>query len=167
MTDPAPSGPAQPAALQVEEVAPDHPEALALIAGSEAELAALYPPEHRFAFSPQELVAAGVRFCIARRSPAADATPLGCGGLAPLPGYAELKRIYVAPDARGRGVARALLARLEAIACELNLPLIRLETGHLSPAAIGLYTRQGYAQIGPFGAYTENGSSVFMEKRLG
>ncbi|MEL6235393.1 MAG: GNAT family N-acetyltransferase [Pseudomonadota bacterium] len=158
---------AQAGAVQIDEIPPDHPDALALIAGSEAELAALYPPEHRLAFSPQELAAAKVRFCIARTRPASGATLLGCGGVAPLSGYAELKRVYVTPQARGRGVAEALLRRLEAIARQLDLPVMRLETGHLSPAAIALYTRQGYVRIGPFGAYVENGSSLFMEKRLG
>lgn len=145
------------------EESPGTPDALALIAASEAELAALYPPEHRFAFSPEALIAAGVRFCLARR----DGVAVGCGGLAPLPSYGELKRVYVAPAARGSGVAPALLAHLEAIARILALPCIRLETGHRSPAAIGLYRREGYARIGAFGDYAENGSSLFMEKRLG
>lgn len=149
--------------LVVSEEDPGGPDALDLIAGSEAELAAIYPPENRFAFSPDELAAAGVRFCIARR----DGKALGCGGIAPLSGYGELKRVYVVPDARGSGVAGALLSRLEEIARGLGLPLVRLETGHLSPAAIGLYTRAGYDRIGAFGSYRENGSSVFMEKRLG
>ena len=150
------------APLAFEEVAPDHPDALALIAGSEAELSALYAPEHRYAFSPRELIEAGVVFVVARR----DGAPVGCGGMAPLDGYGELKRIYV-PDAfRGAGVAKALVARLEEIARARRLPLMRLETGEASPEALGLYARLGYARRGPFGGYAENGSSVFMEKRL-
>lgn len=146
----------------IAPASPDTPEALALIAGSEAELASLYIPEHRFAFSPQELIDAGVVFLIAR----ADGAPVACGGIAPLDGYAELKRIYVTPDWRGTGAAAAILAALEDEARKLGLPLARLETGAASPAAIRLYAREGYARRGPFGAYAENGSSVFMEKRL-
>jgi putative acetyltransferase len=140
----------------------DHPDALRLIGESEAELAALYPPEHRSAFSPEQLIAAGVIFLLARREGAA----LGCGGLAPLDGYGELKRIFTTRAARGGGVARAVLAGLEAEARALGLDLLRLETGHRSPEAIALYARCGYARRGPFGGYVENGSSVFMEKRL-
>ncbi|SEA77832.1 GNAT family N-acetyltransferase [Rubrimonas cliftonensis] len=140
----------------------ESPEALALIAQSEAELAAIYPAEVRFAFSPQELVAAKVRFVVAWL----DGAPAGCGGVAPLEGYGELKRIFTTRAARGRGVGRAVVTALEAEALSLGLPLARLETGHLSPEAISLYTALGYALRGPFGDYAENGSSVFMEKRL-
>ncbi len=151
------------APLVVEATAPDHPDALALIAGSEAELASLYPPEHRFAFSPEQLVASGTVFVVARR----EGAPFGCGGVAPLDGYGELKRIYVAPAARGTGVAKAVIRRLEEIARDRGLPVMRLETGVASLEAIGLYESLGYARRGPFGAYAENGSSVFMEKALG
>jgi putative acetyltransferase len=149
--------------FDIAAVSPDAPEALALIAGSEAELASLYIPEHRFAFSPQELIDAGVVFLVAR----ADGVPMACGGIAPLDGYGELKRIYVAPDWRGAGAAAAIVSALEAEARALGLPLARLETGAASPAAIRLYTREGYARRGPFGSYAENGSSVYMEKALG
>lgn len=149
--------------FDIRPVRPDAPEALALIAGSEAELASLYIPEHRFAFSPQELIDAGVVFLIAR----VDGVPVACGGIAPLDGYAELKRIYVVPERRGTGAAPAILAALEDEARRLGLPIARLETGEASPAAIGLYAREGYARRGPFGSYAENGSSVYMEKALG
>lgn len=155
------------AAWRIERCAPDAPEALALIAGSEAELAAIYPPEVRSAFSPERLVSAGVVFALARDA-AGRAT--ACGGLAPLAdaagGYGELKRIYTAPEARGRGAAKAVVRALEAEARALGLPLVRLETGEASPEAIALYERLGYRRRGPFGDYVENGSSVFMERPL-
>ncbi len=150
-------------AFDIAKTSPDAPEALALIAGSEAELASLYIPEHRFAFSPQELIDAGVVFLVARE----NGVPVACGGIAPLDGYAELKRIYVVPERRGSGAAAAILSALEDEARPPGLPLARLETGAASPAAIRLYTREGYTRRGPFGSYAENGSSVFMEKRLG
>jgi putative acetyltransferase len=43
---------------------------------------------------------------------------------------------------------------------------MRLETGEASPAALAAYARLGYRRPGPFGAYVENGSSIFMEKAL-
>lgn len=138
------------------------PDALALIAGSEAELASIYPAEVRFAFSPEQLTASRTVFLVAYR----DGQPVGCGGLAPLDGYGELKRIFVPVEARGQGIAGAIVTALEAEARALGLPLVRLETGHASPAAISAYSRLGYARCGPFGDYVENGSSVFMEKHL-
>ncbi|RMF38054.1 MAG: GNAT family N-acetyltransferase, partial [Alphaproteobacteria bacterium] len=48
----------------------------------------------------------------------------------------------------------------------LGLPLLRLETGEDSPDALAFYAKSGFARRGPFGEYRENGSSVFMEKRL-
>ncbi len=150
------------AGLAIAEVPVTDPDALALIAESEAELAGLYRPEHRHAFSPDQLVAARVVFLVARRGGRAVA----CGGYAPLEGYAELKRVFTTRTARGAGVGRAVVAALEARARAAGFPLMRLETGLASPDALALYERLGYARRGPFGAYRENGSSVFMEKAL-
>ncbi|MEM7176618.1 MAG: GNAT family N-acetyltransferase [Pseudomonadota bacterium] len=137
-------------------------DALAMIDESEVEQAAIYPPEVRYAFSPEQLLNANVRFLTAYRG----GQVVGCGGVAPLDGYGELKRVFVTRAARGTGVAGAIMEGLEAEARALGLPVVRLETGHDSPAAIRLYERRGYRRIAPFGAYAENGSSVFMEKQL-
>ena len=137
-------------------------DALALIEQSEVEQAALYPPEVRYAFSPDELRDAGVCFMVGH----ADGEAVACGGVALLDGYGELKRIFVRRDQRGQGYADAIVAALEDAARDVGLPVMRLETGLASPEAIRFYTRIGYREIGPFGAYEENGSSVFMEKAL-
>ncbi|MDF2232040.1 GNAT family N-acetyltransferase [Albimonas sp. CAU 1670] len=149
-------------AVDVRLVPVDSPEALELIAGSEEELASIYPPEVRFAFSPRQLIDAQVHFVVAR----VDGVPAACGGFAPLAGYGELKRMFTRKDFRGRRLAGAILEALEAEARARGLPLMRLETGEASPEAIRAYERAGYARRGPFGDYEENGSSVFMEKRL-
>lgn len=138
------------------------PDALALIASSEAELASIYPAEVRYAFSPEELINAGVAFVVGYRAE----TPVACGGVALLDGYAELKRIFVVKPSRGLGLASEIVGSLEEIARQENRPLMRLETGEASPEAIRAYEKLGYARIGPFGTYEENGSSVFMEKPL-
>lgn len=138
------------------------PDALALIEGSEKELAALYPPEVRYAFSPDELREAGVRFVVGR----AGGRPVACGGVAILDGYGELKRVFVDPAHRGAGHAGSIVAALEDVARAAGVDLMRLETGLASPEAIGLYRRLGYRERGPFGTYVDNGSSVYMEKRL-
>lgn len=138
------------------------PDALAMIAQSEAELAAIYPPEVRYAFSPDQLRDAGVAFVVGHLGE----DPVACGGLALLDGYGELKRIFVTRRQRGQGYADAIVAALEEIALTAGRPLMRLETGLASPEAIRFYERIGYSRIGPFGDYQENGSSVFMEKAL-
>lgn len=148
--------------VSFEQIDPLHPDALRMIDESEAEQGAIYSPEVRYAFSPQQLVDADVRFLLAR----CDGAPVGCGGYAVLPGYAELKRMFTTRAARGRRIAAELLRRLENAALDEGLTLMRLETGQDSPEALTLYTRCGYVRCPPFGAYEENGSSVFMEKRL-
>ena len=149
--------------VEVREVPVGDADALRLIGESEAELASIYPPELRYALSPEQLMDIGARFVVAR----VDGVAMGCGGVAVFDGYAELKRIFTTRAARGRGVAKAIVAALEEIAKGAGLSVVRLETGLASPEAIALYKRLGYREIGPFGEYEENGSSVFMEKDVG
>ncbi|MGD1927254.1 MAG: GNAT family N-acetyltransferase [Paracoccaceae bacterium] len=138
------------------------PDALDLIEQSEAELASIYPAEVRYAFSPKELTEAGVAFLVAYRNGIA----VGCGGVARYDDFAELKRIFVTKAARGARIAGRIVEGLEDIAAKAGLVTVRLETGEASPEAIRLYERIGYTRRGPFADYEENGSSVFMEKRL-
>ncbi len=91
---------------------------------------------------------------------------LGCAALANKGDYGEMKSMFVSEDARGKGVADALIRQLEDYARELDLPMIRLETGDLLHAAHRLYERHGFVKCGPFGDYVANKTSVFMEKRL-
>jgi GNAT superfamily N-acetyltransferase len=99
-----------------------------------------------------------------------DGTALGCGALRFLgEDVAELKRMYVIPQARGRGVARLLLARLESAAMVRGWARLRLETGPRQPEAIALYERSGYRPIGAFGVYLDAPDaedSLFYERDL-
>lgn len=80
---------------------------------------------------------------------------------------ARLYSLAVAPDARGRGVARALLRALESAAAESDSRFIRLEVAVDNGRAIGLYESEGYRPIGRKAAYYEDGTSALqMEKRL-
>ena len=100
----------------------------------------------------------------------AAGTPLGCGALRRLDDdAAEVKRMYVVPEARGRGVSKALLAGLEDAARECGWGTLRLETGPRQPEAIGLYERAGYRPIAAFGAYVGTADlddSLFYERVL-
>jgi GNAT superfamily N-acetyltransferase len=91
--------------------------------------------------------------------------PVACGGLKrSTPDVAEIKRMYVAPEARGRGFSRRLLAALEGAARELGYRKVRLDTGAYQPLAQGLYERAGYR---PVPRYNDNPYAVFWgEKEL-
>jgi putative acetyltransferase len=86
--------------------------------------------------------------------------------LVPYPDYAELKRLFVDDEARGRGLAGALLRAVEDRAREQGCTLARLETGPKSVAAIALYEKHGYRRIPNFGQYEGDPHSYCMEKAL-
>jgi GNAT superfamily N-acetyltransferase len=92
---------------------------------------------------------------------------LACGGIQELdPRTGELKRMYVRPEHRGRGIARRLLAALEELAFRQGYAEVRLETGSYLPAALGLYTSCGYVPIPVYGEYVDNPYSRCFAKRL-
>jgi ribosomal protein S18 acetylase RimI-like enzyme len=80
---------------------------------------------------------------------------------------AELKRMYVSPAARGRGVARAVLAELERTAVEAGYRRMVLETGVKQPEALALYRSAGYVEVPRFGYYAEVPSAVHLGKMIG
>ena len=96
-----------------------------------------------------------------------EGSALGCGALVLQPTFGELKRMFVRPQYRGHGVAKAVLVFLEAQALAKGCTLLRLETGISPPEALGLYARCGYARRGPFEGYAYDLLSVFMERQIG
>ena len=91
--------------------------------------------------------------------------PVCAGGLKPIaPDAAEIKRMYVVPGARRRGVARALLRALEGAARERGYAFVRLDTGPLQRGAMALYADEGYAEIANFNANPI--ASYWGEKQL-
>ncbi len=94
-----------------------------------------------------------------------DGQPACCGGIKTLePGICEFKRMYVAPEFRGRGMGRELLAALEARARELGFHTARLDTGDQQPTAQHLYESSGYRSIPNFNANPV--ATFFGEKAL-
>jgi GNAT superfamily N-acetyltransferase len=94
-----------------------------------------------------------------------DGVPVCCGGVKRLPdGACEIKRMFVIPEARGRGVARALLEELERRARALGYAVARLDTGPRQPRAQRMYERAGYEPIANFNANPV--ATFFGEKRL-
>jgi putative acetyltransferase len=92
---------------------------------------------------------------------------VACGGLARYDEReGEIRRMYVDPEARGRGLSRAVLGALEAAARALGYEVLRLETGTGQPEALGLYASAGYEPIPPYGPYVNDPHSICFQKRL-
>ncbi len=91
----------------------------------------------------------------------------GCGCFKPFDAEtAELKRMFVRRDQRGRGVASAILAGLEDWARELGFRAMVLETGDLQLEAIAMYRKHGYADMPKFGPYVDLPASVCLRRAL-
>ncbi len=96
-----------------------------------------------------------------------DGQPVGCGALRPMDfESAEVKRMFVAANARRLGIGRRILVELERLADDFGYRVMRLETGHRQPEAIALYERYGFHRIPPFGKYVDNPVSICFEKRV-
>ncbi|HEV8532453.1 MAG TPA: GNAT family N-acetyltransferase [Methylomirabilota bacterium] len=141
------------------------PEARALIEALNAELSSRYPEEGatHFRLDAEEVVDGRGAFLIA----SVAGEPVGCGAVRRIEERtAEIKRMYVNPAERSRGVGRALLAALEAEARGLGMARLVLETGLRQPEAIALYERTGFSRIALFGEYVGSPLSVCMAKDL-
>jgi putative acetyltransferase len=142
----------------------DQVDVVALIEELDAYQKPLYPIESFHGIELAALTQANVLFAVARD---ADGTALGCGAMVLGREYGEIRRMYTRPEARGRRIGARVLQLLEGEARERGCRLFRLETGYLQAEALALYARCGYARRGPFGDYTDDPTSVFMEKPAG
>jgi len=153
--------------LTIEQVTAATPEVHGLIGELDAVLGAAYEPHQRHGLSIAQLFEPHVRFFVARL----DGLAAACGGVALFDDYAEVKRMYTRPAARGRGLAKAVLRRLEEEARTAGKTVLRLETGDYQQEAVGLYRSVGFAGRGPFGHYAlmparNIETSLFFEKPI-
>lgn len=98
-----------------------------------------------------------------------DGEPVGCGALKPFDRarrIGEIKRMYTAPEARRRGVSRAILTHLESVAADLGYVRLHLETGAPQPEAIALYESHGWARVPSYGRYRHTPTSRCFGKDL-
>jgi len=151
-------------AVHFEPCDPEEPPASELLAATRAELNDVYETFSRLdnpPLAPAELRAPGGAYVVGYEGEQAVAG----GGVRRLAeGVAEIKRMYVRPSARSRGVAAALLAALEDAARALGYTCARLDTGPKQPHALRLYRSAGYAEVPP---YNDNPFACFWgEKRL-
>ena len=162
-TDPTAMRPQHAAtSFEVTPTDPAEPAAANLLAASHALMEKLFPPDENFHLDIPALRAPDIRFFAAVECD----TCLGTGALALRGAYGEVKSMFVAETARGRGVGDAILRRIEAEARTLGLTLLKLETGMGLDAAQRLYARHGFIRCGPFGSYPDAPSSVFLQKLL-
>ena len=154
----------QNSSMRVEQESPNQPDVIALIADLDTYQDSLYPAEARYALDLTLLSKPNVIFVVARNELHAA---VGCGAVVLNDSYGEIKRMYVLPKARSKGVAGQVIAALELIAYESGCRELMLETGPYQPEALKLYERRGYIRRDAFGAYPEHPLSVFMGKSLG
>ena len=141
----------------------DSADARRLVAALDAGFSDLYLPEQRFGpnLKAAHLEKGRGMFLVARDGDRA----IGCGAVRLLdPITVEIKRMYVEPDYRGRGVGKAVLDRLEQAARELGAHRLVLETGVYQEAAIALYRGAGFTSIDCWGQYASSATSVCLEK---
>jgi putative acetyltransferase len=143
------------APLHIRRTTLASPEAVRLIAALNAELIAKFPEPGatHFSLSAAQIADGGGAFLIAY----ADDVAIGCGAVRQLDETtAELKRMYVEPSVRGRGIGRALVEALEGEARLLGVTKIVLETGTRLAPAIHMYQAMGYVRIPLFGEYVSS-----------
>jgi len=157
---------------QLRQVPYDHPDAADLVARLQREYVVRYGGTDDTPISVAELAAPEGVFLVARVA----GQPVAMGGwrshvearsgVVPGTRAAEIKRMYVVPEARGVGIGRRLLAELERLAAAAGYDQLVLETGQAQPEAIALNRSAGYADIPPFGHYCASDLSVHLGKPL-
>jgi putative acetyltransferase len=144
----------------------DAPDVVALCAAQQQEMSELYdgeadigPTRDSAMFEQPEGI-----FLVLRDD---DGRAVACGGIARFDrARGELKRMYVVPELRGRGLGRLLLVELEQAARRLGYRSVVLETGDLQPEALGLYETSGYERIPCYPPYDSRALSLCFEKSL-
>jgi len=164
-------GTALPAGLRIEQVPISHPDAVLLIEGVQEEYVVRYGGRDHTPMDPAEFEPPVGAFYVGYR----DAEPVMTGAwrfrddvtLLGSPRPAEVKRMYVVPDARRQGLARLMLAHLEATARTAGAEVMVMETGTAQPEAMALYRAAGYEPVESFGHYRWSPQNRCYGRRLG
>jgi ribosomal protein S18 acetylase RimI-like enzyme len=147
----------------------DSEDAATLIDALSAELDRRYGAEDdagqgwRAEVGPADVTPPAGVFLVAR----VDGEAVGCGAVKRhADGVGEVKRMYVAPAGRRRGLGRILLAELEHHAASLGYRVLRLETGEAQPEAMALYESAGFRRIPNYGRYADDPRTASYDKAL-
>ena len=153
------------AGVSVQKASVGSPIVQALISALDAEITERYPEEDANFFRLDEDEIAPGRGALLVAT--VDGEVVGCGAVRRLDDTdAEIKRMYVTPSFRGRGIGGALLAALESEARSLGATRLVLETGERLFEAVALYERTGFTIIPPFNEYVGARLSLCMGKEL-
>jgi GNAT superfamily N-acetyltransferase len=144
---------------------PAAPESRALVAAMEEEIEDLYADRpgsiHSVGAQPEAMTGPDGCFLVVF----AGQRAVGCGGFKGLDaGICEVKRMYLLPEVRGLGLSARLLAALEQRAASAGYARVRLDTGDRQPAAMHLYLKSGYREIGDYNGNTA--ATHWFEKEL-
>ena len=151
--------------MEIVELDTKSPEVELLIKDIDDLMNSLYPEESNQLLTIKELAEDNVYFIGIKD----QGRVVACGAIARKNKggmYGELKRIYVQPDCRGKGLSKLILNALLDYAREQDLTIVRLETGVKQIEAIGLYERLGFRHRKPFGDYDLDPLSTYMELRV-
>ncbi len=141
---------------------PASPAAQLLMAALDEDIVSRYPGEPTNGIDAAQFEASGGVFVVCY----VDDIPAACGAFRPFEGAVEIKRMFVAPALRGRGLARAMLDFLEAEAIKKGYARAVLETGRQMTEALGLYRSRGWKEIPAFGQFVGDPKSICFEKSL-
>jgi putative acetyltransferase len=149
--------------VEIKLEPPRQPEILRLMEMSNAYMASLYPAESNHMVDIDTLEKPATSFFVARN----EGQIVGCCALVEAgDSTAEIKRMFVDPQARGLSIGKLMMQALVARGQGLGLSAIRLETGISQPEAIGLYRKSGFVEIEAFPPYKPDPLSMFMELKL-
>ena len=148
--------------IEIRQVDPMQVEVIELIYQLDEYQESMYPPKSNHLDSIDELSKTNVNFLAAY----GDSEICGIGAVGVLNDYGEIKRLYVPEKYRGKGIAKEIVKELENCLVKRSIFTARLETGIHQHEAIDLYKKLGYSEIAPFGDYTEDPLSVFMERKI-
>jgi len=140
----------------------DHEDFIALVRLLDADLAKRDGEEHSFYAQFNKIDK--INYVVVAYE---KETPLGCGAIKEYDATTmEVKRMYVVPEGRNKGIASKILSELENWASELSYTTCVLETGKRQPEAIALYLKNGYKVIANYGQYMGMENSVCFEKEV-
>ena len=155
--------PAERPGAELRTVGYDDPVAVHLVERVQQEYVVRYGGRDAAVVDPAEFSPPLGLFLVAE----VDGVPAGCGGWrAHGDGVAELKRMYVEPAFRRRGLAALLLAELERTAAAAGHRHLLLNSGDRQPEALALYARAGYTPVAGYGSYADAPGAVFLGKEL-
>jgi putative acetyltransferase len=150
-------------AIVLRRTSGDDPHFQLLVADLDKDLWARYPAIQQN-FTPFNKIDPSARVVVAYT----QNVPVGCGCFRPMEdeGTLEIKRMYVKPESRGKGIAKLVLSELEKWGKDEGFTQAKLETGNNQPEALAVYNGAQYKQIPNYPPYTHIAESICMAKRL-